>query len=417
MINSTSFIFVFIAWEGVGLFSFLLVAFWHTKVSTFKSGVKVLFYNRFGDFFFFLIIGLVINFFKTDHIGTVQSLSPYLDSYSVSFYGQLSLKFFLSFCLTIVILSKSAQYGFHIWLLEAMEAPLPASALIHSATLICSGVVLFFKAPEIICNQAEISSLLTLWPAVTVCLLSFSAFYNYDIKRILAYSTGSHVSLMLALAVSGSAKLGYLYMLTHASTKVFIFILFGYIIDMTGGVRDLRKMGGFFINSHILVLATWGLALLSSLPLFFLPFLKDSIVVKSTQSSFLGDLACFFILLSSVFNYFYISRLFFKIFFGDKLSFSKSYFSRLFYQNGLLLFEGKNFIFKNANNPVLYLFFYVLFLESNFIAFFDYNYLNLVPGSFNLESTFISNPTLKYLAFSNTFFYLILLFFFFKLFV
>ena len=185
---------------------------------------------------------------------------------------------------------------------------------------------------------------------------------------------------------------------------------------MTGGVRDLRKMGGFFINSHILVLATWGLALLSSLPLFFLPFLKDSIIVKSTQFSFLGDLACFFILLSSVFNYFYISRLFFKIFFGDKLSFSKSYFSRLFYQNGLLLFEGKNFIFKNQNNPVLYLFFYILLLESNFMAFFDYNYLNLMPGSFNLETTFISNPTLKYLAFSNTFFYLILLFFFLKLF-
>ena len=118
-----------------------------------------------------------------------------------------------------------------------MEAPLPASALIHSATLICSGVVLFFKAPELICNQAEVSSLLMLWPAVTVCLLSFSAFYNYDIKRILAYSTGSHVSLMLALAVSGSAKLGYLYMLTHASTKVFIFILFGYIIDMTAASR------------------------------------------------------------------------------------------------------------------------------------------------------------------------------------
>jgi NADH-quinone oxidoreductase subunit L len=114
MINSTSFIFVFIAWEGVGLFSFLLVAFWHTKVSTFKSGIKVLFYNRFGDFFFFLIIGLVINFFKTDHIGTAQSLSVYLDGYSVSFYGLVSLKLFLSFCLTIVILSKSAQYGFHI---------------------------------------------------------------------------------------------------------------------------------------------------------------------------------------------------------------------------------------------------------------------------------------------------------------
>lgn len=119
--------------------------------------MKVLFYNRVGDFFFFLLVGLVINFFKVDHVGTVQSLLPYVMAYEVMVFGTFSLKFFLSFCLTIVILSKSAQYGFHIWLLEAMEAPLPASALIHSATLICSGVVLFFKAPELVVFQSEVS--------------------------------------------------------------------------------------------------------------------------------------------------------------------------------------------------------------------------------------------------------------------
>lgn len=417
MINSTSFIFIFIAWEGVGLFSFLLVSFWHTKVATFKSGVKVLFYNRFGDFFFFLIVGLILNFFKTDHVNTVLSLSNYMSNYDISFFGFLTLKFFLSFCITIVILSKSAQYGFHIWLLEAMEAPLPASALIHSATLICAGVVLFFKTSDAICNQSEVASLLLIWSSITVSLLSFSAFYNYDIKRILAYSTGSHVSLMLALAASSSSKLGYLYMLTHASTKVFIFILFGYIIDMTGGVRDLRKMGGFFINSHILSLSVWGLALLSSLPLFFLPFLKDSIITKGPQFTFLSDLSFFFILLSSVFNYFYISRLFFKIFFGDRLSFAKTYFSSITHVSGVFFFKLKSFGLKNKNNPVLYLFFYIFLLESNFLPFFDYNYLNLVPGGFNVESSFIPNPTLKFLAFSNSFFYLLLLFFFFKLFV
>jgi len=346
MINSTSFVFIFIAWEGVGLFSFLLVAFWHTKVATFKSGVKVLFYNRIGDFFFFILVGLVINFFKMDHVGTVQSLLPYLTVYDINFFGTFSLKFLLSFCLTIVILSKSAQYGFHIWLLEAMEAPLPASALIHSATLICSGVVLFFKTPELIIFQSEVSIFILFWSSVTVSLLSFSAFYNYDIKRILAYSTGSHVSLMLGLAVTSSAKLGYLYMLTHASTKVFIFILFGYIIDMTGGVRDLRKMGGFFINSNILVLSVWGLALLSSLPVFFLPYMKDAIIVKGPQHTFITDTSYFFLMLSSVFNYFYISRLFFKIFFGDRLSFLKTYYSLFYYSKPFFVFREKNYLLK-----------------------------------------------------------------------
>ena len=417
MINSTSFVFIFIAWEGVGLFSFLLVAFWHTKVATFKSGVKVLFYNRVGDFFFFLLVGLVINFFKVDHVGTVQSLLPYVMAYDVTVFGTFSLKFFLSFCLTIVILSKSAQYGFHIWLLEAMEAPLPASALIHSATLICSGVVLFFKAPELVVFQSEVSLFILFWSSVTVCFLSFSAFYNYDIKRILAYSTGSHVSLMLGLAVTCSSKLGYLYMLTHASTKVFIFILFGYIIDMTGGVRDLRKMGGFFVNANVLVLSVWGLALLSSLPVFFLPYMKDAILVKGPQSTFITDTAYFFLMLSSVFNYFYISRLFFKIFFGDKLSFLKTYFNLFYYSKPFFVFREKNFLLKTWNTPALYLFFYILLLESNFFAFFDYNYMNLMPGAFNFDTGFISNSQLKYLAFSNTFFYLVMLFFFFKLFV
>lgn len=417
MINATSFVFIFIAWEGVGLFSFLLVAFWHTKVATFKSGVKVLFYNRVGDFFFFLLVGVVISLFKVDHIGTVQSLLPYMSAFDITIFGTFSLKFFLSFCLTIVILSKSAQYGFHIWLLEAMEAPLPASALIHSATLICSGVVLFFKAPEIVIFQSEISLFILFWSSLTVCFLSFSAFYNYDIKRILAYSTGSHVSLMLGLAVTSSSKLGYLYMLTHASTKVFIFILFGYIIDMTGGVRDLRKMGGFFINANVLVLSTWGLALLSSLPLFFLPYMKDAIITKGPQFTFLSDTSYFFLMLSSVFNYFYISRLFFKIFFGDRLSFLKTYYSLFFYSKPFFVYREKNFLLKTWNTPVFYLFFYILFLESNFFIFFDYNYMNLMPGAFNFDTGFISNPTLKYLAFSNTFFYLLVIFFFFKLFV
>lgn len=417
MINSTSFVFIFIAWEGVGLFSFLLVSFWYAKVATFKSGVKVLFYNRIGDFFFFLLVGFVINLFKMDHVGTIQSLLPYMQAYDISIFGLFSLKFFLSFCLTIVVLSKSAQYGFHIWLLEAMEAPLPASALIHSATLICSGVVLFFKAPELIVFQSEVSVFILFWSSLTVSFLSFSAFYNYDIKRILAYSTGSHVSLMLGLAVTTSSKLGYLYMLTHASTKVFIFILFGYIIDMTGGIRDLRKMGGFFINANILVLSTWGLALLSSAPLFFLPYMKDAIITKGPQFTFITDTSYFFLMLSSVFNYFYISRLFFKIFFGDRLGLLKTYYNLFCYFEPFFVYREKNFLLKTWNTPVFYLFFYVLLLESNFFIFFDYNYLNLMPGTFNFDTGFIPNPVLKYLAFSNTFFYLLLVFFFFKLFV
>lgn len=417
MINSTSFVFIFIAWEGVGLFSFLLVSFWYSKVSTFKSGVKVLFYNRLGDFFFFLSLGFILAVFKTDNTVLVSALSSVFDLGRLSFFGYISLKFFLSFCLVIVILSKSAQYGFHIWLLEAMEAPLPASALIHSATLICSGVVLFFKTVFLVVVQPELTALLLLWSSITVCCLSFSAFFNYDIKRILAYSTGSHVSLMLALAVTQVNTLGYLYMLVHASTKVFIFILFGYVIDMNGGVRDLRKMGGFLFNPTLLLLSVWGFAYLSSLPFFILPLLKDTILLKLPFSNFLADLSIFFFMFSTFFNYFYISRLFFKIFFGDRLSFLKTYFKGFLPFNNFFIFLPKNTLSKNLNNPLFYLFVYILFFESNFMGFMDYDFLHLPFSSLSLTQSFVPNPTLKFMAFSNCFFYLLLGFFALKLFL
>ena len=145
--------------------------------------------------------------------------------------------------------------------------------------------------------------------------------------------------------------------------------------------------------------------------------MKDAILVKGPQSTFITDTAYFFLMLSSVFNYFYISRLFFKIFFGDKLSFLKTYFNLFYYSKPFFVFREKNFLLKTWNTPALYLFFYILLLESNFFAFFDYNYMNLMPGAFNFDTGFISNSQLKYLAFSNTFFYLVMLFFFFKLFV
>lgn len=114
MINTTSFVFFFVSWEGVGLLSFLLVSFWYSKINTFKSGMKVLFYNRLGDFFFFVAVGLALFKAKSDDIGSAAAL---LEISPVSFLNSASLvsvESFLMFSVAIVILSKSAQFGFHI---------------------------------------------------------------------------------------------------------------------------------------------------------------------------------------------------------------------------------------------------------------------------------------------------------------
>lgn len=153
---------MFITWEGVGLLSFLLVSFWYSKANTLKSGFKVLFYNRLGDFFFFMALGLVVYLTKSDSFLASLSLLSAQPELEVSSGVSALASSFVAVALLLVILSKSAQFGFHIWLLEAMEAPLPASSLIHSATLVCAGAVLFFKIPSVVYLSGALASYLVI---------------------------------------------------------------------------------------------------------------------------------------------------------------------------------------------------------------------------------------------------------------
>lgn len=137
---------------------------------------------------------------------------------------------------------------------------------------------------------------------------------------------------MLILVSSGNGIFSYIYMLIHASTKVFIFLLFGFIINLNGNVRDLRKMGGFFRFSSLNYISLINICFLSSLPFFPLAFLKDSIIIFLSKGFFITDISIALLMLSALFNYLYMFRLFFKIFFGDILSF----FFTFFYNNILI---------------------------------------------------------------------------------
>ena len=409
LINTGSWIFLFVSWEGVGLLSFLLVSFWYSKVNTFKSGIKVLLYNRIGDFFLFISIGLLEFFLKVDAFSSTTYLSSTLYGNSINLGNSLALEFILGFSLTAVILSKSAQFGFHVWLLEAMEAPLPASSLIHSATLVCAGVVLFFKSFTFILYNSYITSFIIFWSSLTACFLSASALLNYDIKKILAYSTGSHVSLMLILSVSSGGSLGYAYTLVHASIKVFIFLLFGFIIDVNQGVRDIRKMGGFFRFQDITYYGFFAICSLSSLPFFPLAFLKDVAGSSIMSGSFIHDVSLFFLMLATFFNYLYMFRLFFKIFFGDLLSVNNTYFSYFF-----IFFKKIGVVFKGTGgilwkNPLFLLFFFSLFFEFSILFFMGVDFGFSGNRVLFVNSYTLSNSTLKYLSYSNTLFFFFIL--------
>jgi len=191
-------------------------------------------------------------------------------------------------------------------------------------------------------------------------------------------------------------------MLIHASTKVFIFILFGYVISLTGGIRDIRKMGGLYNDSFLLSFSIWGLSLLSSLPLFFLPLLKDTLILSLLNLNFFFDLSIFFFMVSSVLNYLYVVRLFFKIFFGDFLSFSKTYFGSIFFFGSFLFGEQKYLSLRSINNPIFYIFIYILLLESNTFLYFEFDYFFFEISFFDLNSSFVANAAMKYSAYSNS---------------
>lgn len=151
VIISNNLILFYLGWEGISLTSYFLVNYWSERVRSIKAVFKIFLISKVGDYFLIILICLVISNFGTvdfDHIHSIYLL--FLNKKYTFFFLKLNILDILSFFLLLGTAVKSAQYGFHIWLLEAMEAPLGASALMHSSTLVIAGVVLLFKLSFII---------------------------------------------------------------------------------------------------------------------------------------------------------------------------------------------------------------------------------------------------------------------------
>jgi NADH-quinone oxidoreductase subunit L len=239
---------MFFGWEGVGLASYLLINFWYEKDSANKAAIKAFIVNRVGDFGFALGIMLCFMLFGVvqfdqifDHVATAQHLPMF------HIFGQ-DIPALDAVCLLLFIgaMGKSAQLGLHTWLPDAMEGPTPVSALIHAATMVTAGVFmvarlspLFEYAPmarEVVC----IVGALTAFIAATIGLTQF------DIKRVIAYSTMSQLGYMFfALGVSAYSAAVF-HLMTHAFFKALLFLGAGSVIHAMSGEQDMRKMGGIW---------------------------------------------------------------------------------------------------------------------------------------------------------------------------
>lgn len=303
LLASGNFPTLMLGWELIGCFSFLLINFWTTRIGTAKSAFKAFFFNKLSDVS--LIVAFLILIIFLPNTFTFNFTNLYLlESVYINMCGgvfQINNLFIMG--LLICSFCKSAQFGFHVWLPDSMEAPVPASALIHSATLVSAGIFLLGRIDYITTiNWVSIS--LVLWCSFTALYGGIVAAYQTDLKKILAYSTISHCGFLFLLVIYNNLFVLVLYLHLHGWFKSYSFMSAGNIISKYLGYQDYRRMGGSigFNTLEILVLVI-SISCLGGLP-FFLGFFNKHFLLFLTYE-YINWIAFIFINLAAFTGLFY----------------------------------------------------------------------------------------------------------------
>jgi NADH-ubiquinone oxidoreductase chain 5 len=270
LVTSDNFVQMFLGWEGVGLCSYLLINFWHTRVQANKAAIKAMILNRIGDFG--LMIGILIIFvtFKALDYATVASLTPFFKNTTINFLNcNINVLTLIGCCLFIGSIGKSAQLGLHTWLPDAMEGPTPVSALIHAATMVTAGVFLLARSSFIYEYSIITLNFIALIGATTAFVASSIGLVQNDLKRVIAYSTCSQLGYMIFSCGLSNYSAGIFHLINHAFFKALLFLSAGAIIHAINDEQDMRKMGGL----KNLLPFTYSLMVIGSLALIGFPFL------------------------------------------------------------------------------------------------------------------------------------------------
>jgi len=314
LILGSSYLFMFVGWEGVGLCSYLLIGFYYDTGYAPPAGKKAFIVNRIGDFGF-----LVAMFLMFAYIGSVD----FAKVQQVAGAGGLASGVVTAICLLMFLgaCGKSAQIPLYVWLPDAMAGPTPVSALIHAATMVTAGVymvvrsnVLYRLAPDAMMVVAIIGGLTALF-AATIGLRQF------DIKKVLAYSTVSQLGFMFIAVGVGAYTAGIFHLVTHAFFKACLFLGSGSVIHAMSGEQDIRRMGGLRTKIphtyRTFALATYAIA---GLPFAAGFFSKDEILVSAWSTPYFPNVGKFIWLLGTLAAFctaFYMYRLLYLTFFGS----------------------------------------------------------------------------------------------------
>ncbi|HLI14497.1 MAG TPA: NADH-quinone oxidoreductase subunit L [Acidimicrobiales bacterium] len=234
LVLSSNLLVTFFGWEGVGVCSYLLIAFWFERPSAASAGKKAMIYNRVGDAGFLLALFLIFERTGSLDYTVVFSRLSRLSSGDLVAVGLL---------LFLGAVGKSAQIPLFPWLADAMEGPTPVSALIHAATMVTAGVYLMCRINPVLHLAPDAAHVIAWLGAVTAFVAAMAATSQTDIKKVLAYSTVSQLGYMFLAAGSGAYVAAIFLMLTHAFYKALLFLGAGAVIHAMDEEQDLRLMG------------------------------------------------------------------------------------------------------------------------------------------------------------------------------
>ncbi len=331
LVSADNYLMLFVGWEGVGLCSYLLIGFWYDKgkdgIGNALAGKKAFITNRIGDFGFLLAAFTIFGLF---HSFEFDVIFPQVKQVaSVLPYGIM----FITVFMLLGVTGKSAQLPLYVWLPDAMAGPTPVSALIHAATMVTAGVYLIARSHPFYAVMPEARSLVSWVGALTALFAATIAVGQFDIKKVLAYSTISQLGFMVTAVGMGAFTAGMFHLVTHAFFKALLFLSSGSVIQgVERGLhaqahhkgpskgahhldpQDMRNMGGLRTRmpTTFWVYLVGALALAGIVPLAGF-WSKDEILLNASNI----DRRIYWILaIAAFFTAFYMARQIFMVFFG-----------------------------------------------------------------------------------------------------
>jgi len=316
---------LYLGWEGVGLCSYLLIGYFYKKPSAVAAAKKAFIVNRIGD------LGLALGVYLTFvHFGTVQyaelfaneTLHNYINAAAVGDFSHIPAQAqWIALLLMIGAFGKSAQFPLYVWLPDAMEGPTPVSALIHAATMVTAGVYLIARFYPVFLISENALPIVAWIGTITAFLAATIGMAQFDIKRIMAYSTVSQLGYMFAalgmLSTTGAA----FHVLTHAFFKALLFLACGAVMHGFAGQLDLRKLSG------VAWMKGWGIVgvtmLIGCMNLAGLPYITSGFYSKDMilAEAFITPgyrLIGWILVITAIMTAYYTFRVFFRVFLGEQ---------------------------------------------------------------------------------------------------